>query len=132
MVLGSNPSGGRGPTQPPVQWVSRLSRGKEWQGRDNDPSPPSAVVKKEKSYTSIPLLPLWAVRPVQSLSACTRVHFAFLPLLTKTFITTQDDHVIGNANGEDNCADVYKIHCQKIQKIGSSYFWVKFNVIYYD
>jgi len=23
----------------------------------------------------IPLLPLWAVQPVQSLSACTRVHF---------------------------------------------------------
>ena len=26
---------------------------------------------------AIPLLPLWAVRLVQSLSACTRVHFAF-------------------------------------------------------
>jgi len=25
----------------------------------------------------IPLLPLWAVRPVQNLSACTRVHFTF-------------------------------------------------------
>jgi len=24
--------------------------------------------------TAIPILPLWAVRPVQSLSACTRVH----------------------------------------------------------
>ena len=30
---------------------------------------------------AIPLLPLWAVRPVQSLSACTRVHFTFLTLL---------------------------------------------------
>jgi hypothetical protein len=27
---------------------------------------------------AIPLLPLWAVRPVQSLSACTRVTFTFL------------------------------------------------------
>ena len=27
---------------------------------------------------AIPLLPLWAVRPVQSLSACTRGHFSFL------------------------------------------------------
>ena len=27
--------------------------------------------------TAIPLLPLWAVRPVQSLSACTSVHFTF-------------------------------------------------------
>ena len=26
---------------------------------------------------AIPLLPLWAVRPVQGLSACTRVHFTF-------------------------------------------------------
>ena len=26
---------------------------------------------------AIPLLPLWAIRPVQSLSACTRVHFTF-------------------------------------------------------
>jgi len=26
---------------------------------------------------AIPLLPLWTVRPVQSLSACTRVHFTF-------------------------------------------------------
>jgi len=31
--------------------------------------------------TAIPLLPLWAVRPVESLSACTRMHFTFLPLL---------------------------------------------------
>jgi hypothetical protein len=29
---------------------------------------------------AIPLLPLWAVRPVQSLSACTRVHFTFFIL----------------------------------------------------
>ena len=44
-------------------------------GGDADPSPPStAVVKKGKA---IPLLPLWAVRPVQSLSACTRLHFTF-------------------------------------------------------
>jgi hypothetical protein len=28
--------------------------------------------------TAIPLLPLWAVWPVQSLSACTRVHFTFI------------------------------------------------------
>jgi len=37
-----------GPTQPPVQWVPGLSRGKERPGRDADPSPSSsAVVKKE-------------------------------------------------------------------------------------
>ena len=47
-VRGSNPGGGRdfphlGPTQPPVQWVPGLSRGKEWPRRDADPSPPSIM-----------------------------------------------------------------------------------------
>ena len=32
------------PTQPPVQCVPGLSRGKERQGRDADPSPPSSAV----------------------------------------------------------------------------------------
>jgi hypothetical protein len=37
-----------GPTQPPVQWVPGLYRGKERPGRDANPSPPSsAVVMKE-------------------------------------------------------------------------------------
>ena len=36
--------------------------------------------------TAIPLLPLLAVRPVQSLSACTRVHFTFTFTLTVTCI----------------------------------------------
>jgi len=31
---------------------------------------------------AIPLLPLWAVRPVQSLSACTRVHFTAYPYVS--------------------------------------------------
>jgi len=36
------------PTQPPVQWVPDLARGKERPERDADPSPPSsAVVMKE-------------------------------------------------------------------------------------
>jgi len=32
------------PTQPPVQWVPGLSRGKERPGHDADPSPPSSSV----------------------------------------------------------------------------------------
>jgi hypothetical protein len=32
-----------GPTQPPVQWVLGLSRGRKRQGRDADPSPPSSA-----------------------------------------------------------------------------------------
>ena len=87
------------------------------------------LVPWSRKSRAICLLPLRAEWPLQSLSACTRVHFAFLRLLTITFITTQDDYVIGNVNGEDNCVDVYKIHCQKI---GNAYFCVKFNVVYSD
>ena len=56
------------PTQPPVQRVPGLSRGKERPGRDADPSPTSnAVVMKGYSYTST--LPMGHT-PVQSLSVC--------------------------------------------------------------
>jgi len=77
---------------------------------DADPSPPSSdLVKKEYSYTCtppmgrtactepqclysrpIPVLPLWAVRPVQSLSACTREHFTFLPSYNFTSLNGTD------------------------------------------
>ena len=73
--------------------------GKQRLGREADPSPPySPVAKKEYSYTStspmgrtactepqclysiaIPLLPLWTVRSVQSLSACTVELYLYFP-----------------------------------------------------
>ena len=60
-----------GPTQPPVHWVPSLSRGWRW------PLTPSmAIVKKEYSYTSTLL---WAVRPVQSRSACTVQLYLYSP-----------------------------------------------------
>jgi len=41
-------------------------------------STPLWAVRPVQSLSiAIPLLPLWVVRPVQSLSACTRVHFTF-------------------------------------------------------
>ena len=49
--------------------------GKERSWRDADPSP--LLVPLSWNRRAIPLLPLWAVRPVQSLSACTRVTFTF-------------------------------------------------------
>jgi hypothetical protein len=57
-----------GPTQPTVQGVLGIYRSRERQGRDVDPSTPSWSRKGR----AIALLPLWAVRPVQSLSACTK------------------------------------------------------------
>ena len=53
------------------------------------PSSPLLVPWSRKSR-AIPLLHLWAVRPVQSLSACTRVHFTFFTLLNQArFIKLQ-------------------------------------------
>ena len=49
--------------------------GKERPGREADPSPPSSAVVMTGRV--IPLLPLWAVPPVQSPSARTGVHFTF-------------------------------------------------------
>ena len=66
-----------GPTQPPVQWVPGLSRGKERPGRNADPSP--LLVPWSWKSRAIRLLPIWAVRPVHSLSAFTRVTFTFTP-----------------------------------------------------
>ena len=64
-----------GPTQPLVQWVRVFSGCKERPGYDADPSPPSSAWSRKGR--AIPLLPLWAARPVQSLSACARVTFIF-------------------------------------------------------
>jgi len=44
-----------------------LSGGKEWPRRDTDPSP--LLVPWSRKSRAIPQLPLWAVQPVQSLSA---------------------------------------------------------------
>jgi hypothetical protein len=65
-----------GPNQPPVQWVQGLSRGVK-SGRGVTLIPHHLPVPWSWKGRDIPLLPLWAVRPVQSLSACTRVHFTF-------------------------------------------------------
>ena len=48
---------------------------KERPGRDADPS--ALLVPLSRKSRVVPLLPLWAVRPLQNLSACTRVHFTF-------------------------------------------------------
>ena len=70
-----------GPTQPPVQWVPGSFPGvKSSRGMALTPQP--LLVSWSRKGRAIPLRPLWAIRPVQSLSACTRVHFTFFfPLL---------------------------------------------------
>ena len=46
-------------------------------GRGVTLTPQSLLVPWSWKSRAISLLPLWAIRPVQSLSACTRVHFTF-------------------------------------------------------
>jgi len=65
-----------GPTQLPVQWVPGLSRGLK-RGRGVTLTPQPLLMPWSRKSRAIPLLLLWAVRPVQSLSVCTRVHFTF-------------------------------------------------------
>jgi len=47
-------------------------------GRGVKLTPHPLIVPRSRKSRAIPLLPLWAVRPVQSLSACKRVHFFLL------------------------------------------------------
>jgi hypothetical protein len=46
-------------------------------GRGVTLTPHPLLVPWSRKGRAIPLLPLWAMRPLQSLSACTRVHFTF-------------------------------------------------------
>jgi len=46
-------------------------------GRGVTLTPHPLLMPWSRKGRTIPLLPLWAVRPVQSLSACTRAHFTF-------------------------------------------------------
>ena len=75
-----------GPTQPPIQRVPVLSRGKN-NGRGVTLTPHPFLVPWSWKSRAIPLLPLWTVRPVQSLNACTRVHFSYVYLPTQLRIT---------------------------------------------
>jgi len=46
-------------------------------GRGMTLTPHPLLVQWSRKSRAIPLLPLWAIRPVQSFSACTMVHFTF-------------------------------------------------------
>jgi hypothetical protein len=82
-VRGSNPGGDEifrtcpyrpwGPASLLYNEYRAFPGGKERPERDADPSP--LLVPWSRKGRAIPLLPLWAIWPVQSLSACTRVCF---------------------------------------------------------
>jgi len=51
-------------------------------GRGVTLTPQPILMPWSRKSRAIPLLPLWAVRPVQSLSTCTRVHFTLYLICT--------------------------------------------------
>jgi hypothetical protein len=82
-VRGSNPGGAR--FSAPVQTGPRAHPASCTMGTGSFPgvksgrgvtlTPHPLLMPWSWKGSAMPLLPLWAVRPVQSLSACTRVHF---------------------------------------------------------
>ena len=61
-------------------------------------TPHPLPVPWSRKSRAIPLLPLWAVRPVESHSACTRVHFNFIQggtRDTKSFSLHSDAYIAG-------------------------------------
>jgi len=56
-------------------------------GRGVTLTPHPLLVPWSWKSSAIPLLPLWAVRPIQSLSACTRVTFTFTYFLPTVLVT---------------------------------------------
>ena len=60
-------------------------------GRGVTLTPHPLLVAWARNSRAIPLLPLWAVRPVQSLSACTRLHFTyFIPYAAEHLLLVYD------------------------------------------
>ena len=98
-VRGSNPVGGEifrtcpdqpwGPPSLLYNGYLVFPGGKERPGCDADPSLPSSAVGHERVEIYF-YSPLWAVRPVQSLSACTRVTFTFTFTYFLNRISPQD------------------------------------------
>jgi len=62
-------------------------------GRGVRLTPHPLLVPWSRKGKAIPLLPLWAVRPVQSLSACTRVHFTFTSILVERVVEYADGNI---------------------------------------
>jgi len=65
-------------------------------GRGVTLNPNPLLVPWSRKSRSIPLLPLWAVRPIQSLSACARVRFTFTCLGLNLSCSSGQSNVLGN------------------------------------
>ena len=97
-----------GPTQPPVQWAMGTGSFPGIKsGRGVTLTPHPLLVPWSRKNRAIPLLPLWAVRPVQSLCACTRVHFTFtfnLRINLEHILQFCVEATCGYVLSEENCS----------------------------
>jgi len=99
-VRGSNPGGARfsapvqtGPgAQPPSCTMGTGSSPGVKSGRGLKLTPHPLLVPWSRKSRAIPPLPLWAVGPVQSLSACTRVLFTFTFALLQSALSNVSVH----------------------------------------
>ena len=73
------------------------------------------LVPWSRKGRAIPLLPLWAVRPVQSLSACTKVHFRFF---TFDIILTACSHILLS------CCHKLSLYCHKCKFHSTKYMYI--------
>ena len=63
-------------------------------GRGVTLTPHPLLVPWSRKSRAIPLLPLWAVRPVQCLSACTRVQFYYVVIMLRFLRSGSSSNVI--------------------------------------
>jgi hypothetical protein len=73
------------------------------------------LVPRSRKGRAIPLLPLWAVRPVQSLSACTRVHFTLHFYLQLLYIKHKNRRFFGYITYLTSVSQIPRLYGIKLQ-----------------
>jgi len=71
------------------------------------------LVPRSRKITAIPLLPLWAVRPVQSFSACTRVHFTLSFKFVSYYIWIHTETRVANVTSLFACNFTLRVRQMK-------------------
>ena len=79
-------------------------------------NPHPLLVPWSRKGRAIPLLPLWAVRPVQNISACTRVHFTFTFLLFVYYAVTTRHYEHDNYKGRMNKKQITSLRLEDITR----------------
>ena len=89
-------------------------------GRGVTLTPHRLLAQWSRKSRAVPLLPLWAVRPVQSLSACTTVHFTLFknkfsvlsPWLALLLLCQLNNNDSNNNNNNNNSFKRDRVYAQ--------------------